>query len=85
MRQLSSDPKNKIVGLVRDKSTTEKKVADELPGRNIHIVSGDLENWQSLYKAAEETAKITGGSLDYLIANAGWPSLYDGFKPIGSL
>ena len=35
--------------------------------------------------AAAETAKITGGSLDYLIANAGLMSLVERFVPIGVL
>ncbi|KAI5863713.1 NAD(P)-binding protein [Durotheca rogersii] len=70
LRQLSEDPSSIVIGLVRDKASTVKKVASELGGRsNIHILQGDLINYASLKKAAEDTSKITGGSLDYLIAN----------------
>ncbi|KAI1371318.1 NAD(P)-binding protein [Hypoxylon crocopeplum] len=69
LRQLSADPASVVVGLVRDKAGTEKKVAAEIGRSNIHILKGDLTNYESLKTAAEETSKITGGSLDYLIAN----------------
>ncbi|KAK8086448.1 NAD(P)-binding protein, partial [Apiospora phragmitis] len=36
-------------------------------------------------KAAEEAVPILGGKLDYLIANAGYVSMYDGFHGIGTL
>ena len=35
--------------------------------------------------AAAETAKITSGSLDYLIANAGLVTSFDAYDPIGTL
>ena len=35
--------------------------------------------------AAAETATITGGGLDYLIANAGFISSFDSYDPIGVL
>jgi NAD(P)-dependent dehydrogenase (short-subunit alcohol dehydrogenase family) len=38
-----------------------------------------------LQAAVAETAKITGGSLDYLIANAAFLTLFDAFDPIGTL
>ncbi|KAH9905834.1 NAD(P)-binding protein [Xylariomycetidae sp. FL2044] len=70
---LSADPSNTVIGMARDKKAAEVKVANELPGRtNIHFVQGDLSDYKSLKRAAEETAEITGGSLDCLIANATW-------------
>lgn len=35
--------------------------------------------------AAEETAKITGGTLDYVIGNAGWVSMFDNFDGFRNL
>jgi NAD(P)-dependent dehydrogenase (short-subunit alcohol dehydrogenase family) len=86
LRQLSSNPSNTVVGLVRDKVSTEKEVSQELPGRkNIHIVHGDITNYASLQKAVQETAAITGGSLDYVIANAASLAKWSAYKPIGAL
>ncbi|KAH6646627.1 hypothetical protein BKA67DRAFT_594956 [Truncatella angustata] len=86
LRQLSSDPKNTVVGLVRNPSSTKEKVSAELSDRsNIHIIAGDLTNYDSLKTAADETSAITGGSLDYLVANAAIISQVDGFSPIGQI
>ncbi|KAI0409254.1 hypothetical protein F4802DRAFT_615719 [Xylaria palmicola] len=86
LRQISSNEKNTVVGLVRDKPATDKKIKEELGFRaNIHIIHGDLNNYESLQKAATDTAAITGGSLDYLIANASYLSLWDAYDPIGVL
>jgi hypothetical protein len=35
--------------------------------------------------AASETARITGGGLDYIIANAAYLPHFDAFDPIGDL
>jgi NAD(P)-dependent dehydrogenase (short-subunit alcohol dehydrogenase family) len=67
---ISSNPDNIAIGLVRNVADTEAKVAS-WNRSNIHLVQGDLSNYESLKNAAAATAKITGGSLDYLIANAG--------------
>lgn len=49
MRQLSANPDNTFFGLVRDKASTEKKVAAELPGRsNIHILQADITDYDAL-------------------------------------
>ena len=39
----------------------------------------------SFQQAAADTAKITGGRLDYLIGNAGYVSEFDAYDPIGVL
>ena len=72
---------------MRDKIATEKKVAAELGSRsNLHILNGDLTSHASLKQAAADTAQIVGNrGVDYLIANAAYPSLFDAFGPIGSL
>ncbi|KAI2475495.1 Short chain dehydrogenase [Pyrenophora tritici-repentis] len=86
-KQLSSDPKNLIVGLVRNKSATEKKIKQELPTRsNIHILHADLSNHASIKQAAADTALIVGDrGVDVLLANAGLVSYFDGFTAIGEL
>ncbi|KAI1387865.1 uncharacterized protein F4822DRAFT_294412 [Hypoxylon trugodes] len=86
LRQLSKDPSNTVIGLVRDPASAKEKVSAELPDRsNIHILAGDLTNYDSLKTAAAETSAITGGSLDYLIANAAFMSTVDGFSAIGEI
>ncbi|KAI1456246.1 NAD(P)-binding protein [Annulohypoxylon moriforme] len=85
IRQLSADPAAVVVGLARDKTATEKKVATEIGRSNIHILHGDLDDYESLKKAAEDTSKITGGSLDYLIANAGIVSSGTAFRGLYDL
>ncbi|KAL5333467.1 NAD(P)-binding protein [Aspergillus crustosus] len=86
LRQLSADPANTVIGIVRNKPATEKRVTDELSGRrNIYILQGDLDDYDSLESAAASTATITGGGLDYLIANGAFLSSFDAFDPISEL
>ncbi|KAI4604117.1 hypothetical protein KJ359_000245 [Pestalotiopsis sp. 9143b] len=86
LNQISSDSSNTVIGLVRDKSGTEEKVKAELGDRsNIHILQGDLDDYDSLVKAAAATSEITGGSLDYLIANGGYIAHWDAYDGIGTL
>ncbi|KAL7619787.1 hypothetical protein AAE478_010330 [Parahypoxylon ruwenzoriense] len=85
LRQLSSDPSSVVIGLARDKVATEKKVASEIGRSNIHILHGDLTDYDSLKKAAEDTSKITGRSLDYLIANGAFISAYSGLSTLSEL
>ncbi|KAK4638730.1 hypothetical protein QC761_704950 [Podospora bellae-mahoneyi] len=88
LRQYSSDAKNTVIALVRNKSATEKKVSEDavLQGRpNIYILQADITDYNALKQAAADTAEITGGSLDYIIANAGLVPKFDLFLPIGEL
>lgn len=75
-----------MIGLVRDKAATEKKVAAELGGRsNIHILEADLTKHASLKNAAAETAKIVGDrGVDYLIASGAYIPSFDAFDAIGT-
>jgi NAD(P)-dependent dehydrogenase (short-subunit alcohol dehydrogenase family) len=82
LENLSSNPDNTVIGLVRNVADSEAKVAS-WNRNNIHFVQGDLSNYESLKSAAEATAKITGGSLDVLIANAGLVA--GGFDPFSVL
>ncbi|KAI1169862.1 NAD(P)-binding protein [Nemania sp. FL0916] len=86
LRQLSENPNNTVFGIVRDKATTDEKVSTELQGRsNIHILEADILNYNALKKAAEAVAEISGGSVDYLISNAGYVSKFDAYDGIGTL
>lgn len=49
IRQYSADPKNIVVGLVRDKSSAQEKVSAELSGRsNVHLIQADVTDYESL-------------------------------------
>ncbi|KAK4173413.1 putative short chain dehydrogenase [Triangularia setosa] len=88
LRQYSSDTQNTVIGLVRNKLATERKVSEDtdLQGRsNIHILQADITDYNALKQAAADTADTTGGSLDYIIANAGLVPKFDLFLPIGEL
>ncbi|KAI1442801.1 NAD(P)-binding protein [Annulohypoxylon stygium] len=85
IRQLSEDPEAVVIGLARNKTATEKKVSAEIGRSNIHILEADLVDYDSLKKAAEETSKITGGSLDYLILNGAIMSHQDGFSTLSDM
>ncbi|KAI0484697.1 hypothetical protein GGR56DRAFT_680336 [Xylariaceae sp. FL0804] len=86
LRQISQDPSNTAIGTVRDKTTTDRKVSEELSARsNIHILQADITDYDALKKAAVDTAAITGGSLDYLVVNAAYISYFDEFANLGEL
>ena len=87
VKQISEDPKNLVVSLVRNKVATEKKVAAELGDRsNVYILHGDLTSYASLKQAAADTAKIVGErGIDYLVANGAFLSFFDAYDPIGAL
>ena len=76
-----------MVGLVRDKAATEKKIAAELGDRpNIHILHADLTKYDTLKQAAADTAEIVGEhGIDYLVANGALVPYLDTFGPIGAL
>ncbi|KAK8127545.1 hypothetical protein PG984_008653 [Apiospora sp. TS-2023a] len=86
LKQLSDDSNGLVIGLVRDKAATEKKVAAELGGRsNVYILEADLTKYASLKNAAGETAKIVGDrGIDYLIASGAYVPSFDAFDAIGT-
>lgn len=69
IRQLSQDPSNIVVGLVRNKADTDAKVAKE-GLKNVHIIEADINSLPAQKAAAEQVAALTGGKLDVLINNA---------------
>ncbi|KAH8693986.1 short-chain dehydrogenase [Talaromyces proteolyticus] len=85
LRHISADPNNTVIGLVRDKTTTEKKVREELDRPNIHIIQADLTDLDSLKKSVDQVSPLVNGSIDYLIANAGYMSLWSAYHPLSSL
>ncbi|KAI0102373.1 NAD(P)-binding protein [Nemania sp. FL0031] len=90
IRQLSENPANIVVGLVRDKVGTDKKLVDEklvdgAKGSNIHIVQADLVDYDSLKKSVDAVAPIVNGKLDCIIANAGLISQFSGYDDLGTL
>ncbi|WYZ45024.1 hypothetical protein EsH8_VIII_000340 [Colletotrichum jinshuiense] len=86
LRNISGDPNNTIIGTVRDKESAEKKIADELGSRpNLHIVEVELDSFDSIQKSVDVVSRITGGKLDYIIANAAYVSPFSGWLSIGKL
>ncbi|KAI0200563.1 NAD(P)-binding protein [Astrocystis sublimbata] len=86
VRQLSEDTNNVVIGLVRDKAATDKKVAAEIGRRpNLHIVQADLTDYDSLKASMDIVAPIVNGALDHIIANAGYIPGWSGYHAIGDL
>ncbi|KAF2828227.1 putative short chain dehydrogenase [Ophiobolus disseminans] len=87
LKQISQDPKNLFVGLVRDKAATEEKVTKELGDRpNVHILHADLTSYASLKDAAAATARIVSDrGIDYLVANGALASQWDAYDPLSVL
>lgn len=82
----ASQPDTTVVGIARNTKATAARL--EKDGvKNVTLLSADITDYKALQKAAEETAKITGGSVDILINNAAivsdvsrWKTLVD-FDP----
>lgn len=55
---------------MRTLAPTEEKVKND-GLQNLHLVQGDLTNFESLNAAAAQVSKITNGIVDYLIINGG--------------
>ncbi|KAF5023007.1 hypothetical protein F66182_4965 [Fusarium sp. NRRL 66182] len=84
--QLSADTSNTVIGLVRNKQATDEKIKLEIPQRlNVHTVEADMGDYKSLEAVVNEITKITGGSLDYIIANSAHAAAWSAHDPIGSL
>ncbi|KAI0328959.1 short-chain dehydrogenases/reductase [Cubamyces sp. BRFM 1775] len=70
VNQLSQDPKNIVFGIVRNLQSATKLHELQKSRPNVHVLQADITDVPSLKAAAAEVAKVTGGSLDYLINNA---------------
>ncbi|KAK1529090.1 short-chain dehydrogenase [Colletotrichum costaricense] len=86
LRQLSADANNIVIGVVRNAEATKQKVDAELQRKNIHVLQADLDDFDAIKTAVNAASEITGGSIDYVIANAAfistWSS-YDGISVLG--
>ncbi|KAJ5648816.1 uncharacterized protein N7484_002539 [Penicillium longicatenatum] len=82
VRQLAQDPKNTVIGLVRNKAAAEAK-AKEQGLHNVHMVEAQYTDLASLKKAAEVVKGITNGGLDYLVNNAAIVSHISEWKTLG--
>jgi len=63
------NPQDHVFAIVRNPDSSDE--LKKLAGPNVHIITGDLEQPETLHSAAAEVASITGGSLDVFINNAG--------------
>jgi len=71
LQSLSSNPSNVVFGLVRKLSNAKDAVHLASKTSNVHILEADIVDESALAAAASEVARVTGGSLDVLINNAG--------------
>ncbi|KAL2820932.1 NAD(P)-binding protein [Aspergillus cavernicola] len=82
VRYLAQDPRNTVIGLVRNKAAADAKAKEE--GLNaVHMVEAQYTDLASLKNAAEAVKNITGGGLDYLVNNAALISHVSGYKTLG--
>ncbi|KAF5861656.1 hypothetical protein ETB97_012743 [Aspergillus alliaceus] len=82
IRYLAQDPKNTVIGLVRNKPAADAKTKEEgLHG--VYMVEAQYTDMLSLKNAAQSVKEITGGGLDYLVNNAAVVSHVSEFKTLG--
>ncbi|KAG4293422.1 hypothetical protein FPRO06_00007 [Fusarium proliferatum] len=83
---LSSNPDNTIIGLARNKAAAEKKLAEELGSpHNVYILEADITDYHALKGTVSSVSEIAGGSLDYVIANAGLIALWSQWDAVDVL
>ncbi|KAI9687157.1 MAG: hypothetical protein M1822_002568 [Bathelium mastoideum] len=68
---LSADSKNQVFAIIRSRGTAGPLEELAAKRKNIHIVVTDISDPRKLDQAAAEVSKVTTGSLDVLILNAG--------------
>ncbi|RMZ75560.1 hypothetical protein DV737_g5233, partial [Chaetothyriales sp. CBS 132003] len=67
----SIDPKNQVFAIIRSRGTSGPLEELAAKRKNIHIVVTDISDPRKLEQAADEVSKVTDGTLDVLILNAG--------------
>src|ERR1700742_847776 len=67
----SVDPINQVFAIIRSRGTAGPLEELAAKRKNIHIVVTDISDPSKLQQAAAEVSKVTAGSLDVLILNAG--------------
>jgi NADP-dependent 3-hydroxy acid dehydrogenase YdfG len=65
------DPNNQVFALIRSLGTAGPLEELAAQRNNIHILVTDISDPVKLEDAAAEVSKVTAGSLDVLILNAG--------------
>ena len=70
LRQLSKEPTNTVIGLVRNKANTDAQIAKDGLPKNVHIIEADITILAAQKAAAEKVAALTDGKVDVLINNA---------------
>ncbi|UKZ74453.1 hypothetical protein TrVFT333_002122 [Trichoderma virens FT-333] len=70
VKQLSLDPKNTVIALIRSQATAGPLNELAATRKNIRIIETDLSSLTSLKEAADSISKVTAGKLDVLIYNA---------------
>lgn len=77
IKNLASGPSNTVIGLVRNKATTEARLAADKV-TNVHILAADIIDQPALDQAAKDTKEILAKEgktgVDVLINNAGYIS-----------
>ena len=67
----SLDPNNQVFALIRSLGTAGPLKELAAQRQNIHIIITDISDPIKLDEAAAQVSKVTAGSLDVLILNAG--------------
>jgi NAD(P)-dependent dehydrogenase (short-subunit alcohol dehydrogenase family) len=65
------DPSNQVFALIRTLETAGPLKDLAARRQNIHVIVTDISDPTKLDGAASEVSKVTAGSLDVLILNAG--------------
>lgn len=68
---LSADPTNQVFALIRSRKTAGPLEELAAKRKNIHILVTEISDPRKLDATAAEISKVTGGSLDILLLNAG--------------
>jgi NAD(P)-dependent dehydrogenase (short-subunit alcohol dehydrogenase family) len=74
-----------VFALIRSRATAGPLEELAAERKNIHIVVTDLSDPKKLEDAANEVSKVTSGSLDVLILNAGSTTAETGAMPPSAL
>ncbi|KAI0675781.1 NAD-P-binding protein [Trametes maxima] len=70
VRQLAKKTDTIVFAIVRNKQGSKHLAPVANNYQNVHVVEGDVADYKSLERAAQQVSSIFGGKLDYLIHNA---------------
>ncbi|KAH8812676.1 hypothetical protein F5884DRAFT_786070 [Xylogone sp. PMI_703] len=74
LEQLTKDPQNTVVGLVRTPSNVTSRLESDGLASKVHLLKADMADHVSLTAAANEVSKLVpNGAVDYLIINGVHP------------